>query len=143
MPAIRKDPYGHFTFLVEIDGVTVAGFTEVTGLASEVEVMTYREGGEVRVRQLPGLPKFPRLVLKRGFTADRALWEWHRTVLNGVVERRSVRITLLDTARQPVARWHLTDAWPAKWQGPDLDARSSGITIETLELVHEGLELAD
>ena len=138
----RKDPFAHFNFLVDIDG-TAAGFSEVTGLASEVDVMTYREGGDARLRQLPGLAKFPRVVLKRGFTADRALWDWHRTALTGAVQRRNVRITLVDSDRQPVARWILTDAWPAKWQGPDLDARSSGITIESVELVHEGIELVE
>ena len=141
--ATRTDPYGHFNFIVEIDGVAAAGFTQVTGLASEVEVMTYREGGETRVRQLPGLTKYPRLILKRGFTADRTLWNWHRTALNGKVERKAVQITLLDSARKPVARWNVVDAWPAKWQGPDLNAQSSDVTIESLELVHEGLELAD
>ena len=141
--AARKDPYAHFNFIVEIDGVNAAGFSEVTGLASEVDVMTYREGGDPRVRQLPGLAKFPRVILKRGFTADRTLWDWHRTALVGAVQRRTVRITLLDSERQPVARWILSEAWPAKWQGPDLNARSSDVTIESLELVHEGLELAD
>jgi phage tail-like protein len=139
----RRDPFAHFNFLVEFDGITQAGFSEVTGLASEVEIMTYREGGDARVRKLPGLAKFPNVILKRGFTADRALWDWHRTALDGAVQRRTVRITLLDGGREPVARWILTDAWPAKWQGPDLDARSSGITIESVELVHEGLELVD
>jgi phage tail-like protein len=141
--AARKDPYAHFNFIVDIDGVNAAGFSEVAGLASEVEVMTYREGGDSRVRQLPGLAKFPRVVLKRGFTADRTLWDWHRTALVGPVQRKNVRITLLDSERQPVARWTLSDAWPAKWQGPDLNARSSDVTIESLELVHEGLELVD
>lgn len=139
----RHDPYRGFNFLVEIDGTTAAGFSEVSGLASEVENIEYREGGDRRVRQLPGLVTFPRVVLKRGLTTDRTLWEWHRTVLNGQAERRSVRITLLDAERQPVARWSLVEAWPAKWQGPDLDARADGVTIETLEIVHEGLEWTD
>jgi len=41
----RKDPYLAFNFLVEIQGLTVGGFTEVTGLQVEVEVHDYREGG--------------------------------------------------------------------------------------------------
>ena len=69
MPAAgRHDPYAAFNFLVEIDGVVTAGFSEVSGLASEVDVISYREGGELRVRQLPGLIEYPRLVLKRGLT---------------------------------------------------------------------------
>ena len=67
--------------------------------------------------------------------------EWHRAVLNGDTQRRVVTVTLLDPARQPVARWRFVEAWPAKWQGPELNAQSSEVLIETLEIVHEGMEL--
>ena len=134
----RTDPIAGFNFLVEIDGVTRAGFTQVSGLTSEVDVVSYREGGEVGVRQLPGLVKYPRLVLKRGFIARSIVWHWHRAVVNGRIERRGVSVTLLDAARIPVARWNFVEAWPAKWQGPELNAQSSDVLIETLEIVHEG-----
>jgi phage tail-like protein len=42
-----------------------------------------------------------------------------------------------------VARWHFRNAWPVKWEGPHLKAKASEVAIETLELVHEGLELED
>jgi len=42
---IRNDPYMAFNFLVEIEGLVVGGFTEVTGLQIETVVETYREGG--------------------------------------------------------------------------------------------------
>jgi phage tail-like protein len=90
---------------------------------------------------LPGLRKHSRLVLKRGFTRDRSLWEWHRAVLDGDTQRRVVTITLLDAARHPVARWRFVEGWPAKWQGPELNAQSSDVLIETLEIAHEGIEL--
>ena len=61
-------------------------------------------------------------------------------MLNGRVERRNVSVLLLDAARVPVARWTFAEAWPAKWQGPDLNARANEVTIETLEIVHEGLD---
>jgi phage tail-like protein len=138
----RTDPFAGFNFLVEIDGVARAGFTSVSGLTSEVDVVSYREGGEFGVRQLPGLVKYPRLVLKRGFTLDRSLWEWHRAVVNGRIERHGVSVTLLDAARTPVARWNFVEAWPAKWQGPELNSLSSEVLIETLEIVHEGMEWA-
>jgi phage tail-like protein len=141
MPASgRTDPFAGFNFLVEIDGVTRAGFTHVSGLTSEVDAVSYREGGEVGGRQLPGLVKYPRLILKRGFTLDRSLWDWHRTVVNGRIERRGVSVMLLDAARTPVARWNFVEAWPAKWQGPELNAQSSDVLIETLEIVHEGMD---
>jgi phage tail-like protein len=139
----RRDPFVGFNFIVEIDGVTRAGFTAVSGLTSTVDVISYREGAESRVRKLPGLVKYSPLMLKRGLTVDRSLWLWHRAVLNGDVQRRNVSVVLLDAARAPVARWNFLDAWPARWEGPELNAQSSDVLIESLEIVHEGMEWAD
>ena len=141
MPASsRRDPLSAFNVRVEIDGIAVAAFTECSGLASETDVITYREGTDHRVRKLPGLTKYSNVTLKRGLTLDRSLWDWRRAVANGQVERRNVSIILLDDSRQDVARWNIHEAWPAKWEGPTLKAGASEVAIETLELVHEGLE---
>ena len=139
----RHDPYAGFNFRVEIDGLTVAAFSECSGLSSETAVVEYREGGESRIRKLPGQTKFSNLTLRRGVTEDRTLWEWRQTVVNGKVERRNGSVVLLDTAHNEVARWNFFEAWPAKWEGPHLNARSSDVCIETLELAHEGFEWAD
>ena len=85
----RHDPYAGFNFRVEIDGITVAAFSECSGLSSETSVVEYREGGEPRIRKLPGQTKFSNITLKRGVTEDRTLWEWRQTVVNGKVERRN------------------------------------------------------
>ena len=59
MPASsRHDPFAGFNFRVEIDGITVAAFSECRGLSSETEVVEYREGGNQRIRKLPGITKF-------------------------------------------------------------------------------------
>lgn len=139
----RPDPYGTFNFLVEIDGVVSAGFTDVSGLAAEVEPVDYREGNEpMHVRKLPGLRKFSNVTLKRGLTTDRGLWTWFKTGLDGALERRTVTIVLLDDDRAPVLRWTLRAAWITKWEGPQLAAKGGAdVAIETIELVHEGLDL--
>lgn len=136
----RHDPYAGFNFRVEIDGVVAAAFSECCGLSSETEVISYREGGDLRIRRLPGLTKYANLVLKHGITLDRSLWDWRRTVIDGAVQRRNGSVILLDATRKEVARWNFVDAWPAKWAGPDLNAESSNVAIETLEIVHEGLD---
>jgi phage tail-like protein len=61
-------------------------------------------------------------------------------VRDGSIDRRNVSITLLDEARQPVQRWVLRNAWPAKLDYSRLDARGNEVAIETLELAHEGFE---
>jgi phage tail-like protein len=146
MPAPkRSDPYQGFNFLVEIDGVTVAGFSEVSGLSSETAVIEYREGNDRRnsVRKIPGLTKFSNITLKRGITTDRSLWNWRKAVIDGAVVRRSGAIILLDAERTPVVRWNFHEGWPAKWEGPTLKATGNELAIETLEIAHEGLDLAD
>ncbi len=134
-------PFSNFQYLVEIDGSTQAGFTEVCGISAEVEPIEYREGGDKGyTRKIPGLVKFPNVTLKRGIV-DARLWQWMRTVLTGATVKSQVVIMLLDEARQPVARFTLRNAWPRKWEGPSLRAKGNDIAIESLEIVHEELNV--
>jgi len=144
MPAgARNDPYGQFNFLIEVDGVTRAGFSEVSGLTTDTNIIEYREGDEVTtVRKLPGLMKYTNIVLKRGYTQDKSLWNWRKQVIDGATQRKTGSITLLDEARKPALRWNFTAGWPAKWEGPAMNGKTSEVAIETLEIAHEGLELA-
>jgi len=140
----RNDPFGAFNFSVEIDGVTTTSFSEVSGLDAEIEPIEYRTGDEdTTVRKIPGLRKYSNITLKRGFTPDLSLWNWMKQGLAGKVMRANMSITLLDGARQPVLRWNVREAWPCKWEGPDLNAKGNDIAIETLEICHEGIELVE
>jgi phage tail-like protein len=137
----RHDPFKNFNFLVEIDGIAQAGFSECTGLRLEVDVIEYREGGErSSVRKLPGLAKVGDITLKRGVTISNELQAWFESVRNGVADRRNGAIVLLDDERKPVVRWKFFNAFPRRWEGPDLDAKGSEVAIETLTLSCEGLE---
>jgi phage tail-like protein len=140
----RNDPFAAFNFLVEIDGVPVAGFMECSGLSTDTDVIEYREGSDATlgVRKLPGLTRYPPLVLRRGLTTSKELWSWRRRVIDGRVERRAGSIVLLDAGRAEVARWNFFEARPSKWEGPHLRARSSEVAIETIEITHERLEWA-
>jgi phage tail-like protein len=138
----RVDPYAQYNFLVEIDGVARAGFTEVGGLTTEQDIIEYREGSNApTVSKLPGLSKFMNIMLKRGFTQDFDLWNWRKTTLDGATERRAGSIVLLDEGRNPVLRWNFREGWICKWEGPALNARTNEAAIESLEICHEGLEL--
>jgi phage tail-like protein len=145
MPPARTDPYKNFNFRVEIDGVAAAAFASVSGLAAEAEVIEYREGADkvTSSRKLPGRVRYPNVTLRRGLTASRDLWNWWRTTRDGQVERRTVAITLLNDAGEPVLRWRLREAWIARIEASDLDAQGNEVAIETIELAHEGLELDD
>jgi len=129
--AARDDPYSAFNYLVEIGGCVVAGFSEAGGLDMDTDV-----------RKGPGIKKFTRIVLKRGYTKDRAPWEWWRNVMDGKIERRSGSIVLLNEAGERAIEWSFREAWPLKWEGPELNAKTNEVAIETLEICAESLSFA-
>jgi phage tail-like protein len=144
MPRRNTDPLGAYNFLVEIEGLNVASFSEVSGLETEIEVIEYRSGGEPSLlRKLPGLRKYGNITLKRGVAQSDDLWQWHKAALDGNVERRSGSIVLLEDSREEAARWNFFEAWPSKYSGPVLRATSSEVAIELLTLACERIEFAD
>lgn len=141
---MRNDPYAQYNFLLEIDGLVSAGFTEVGGITMESDVIEYREGSEIaRMRKLPGLMKFTNITLKRGYTQNRELWEWRRTTLRGQTERKAGSIVLLDESRQERLRWAFQEGWISKYEGPALNATANEAAIEAIEIVVENVELVE
>lgn len=139
----RVDPYRNFSFLVEIDGITQAGFSDASGFGASTDPIEYREGGETKtVRKLPGLTKYTNITLKWGLTDSRELYDWYKDVVNGKIERKSGSIILLDLEGNEAVRWNFFEAWPTKWDGPDFTAKGNDVAIETLELAHERVERA-
>ncbi len=138
------DPYLGFCFRVEIDGLEVGGFSEVSGLKVELEVTSYREGGvNDHVHKLPGPVRHPsNLVLRHGLTDADALWPWFHRVTQGRIERKNGSIVLLSGRGEEVRRWNFTGAYPARWSGPKLRATAAEVAVETLELAHGGLAKA-
>lgn len=141
--AERNDPYRAHNFRIEIDGLTVGAFSEVSGLVADGDAADYREGTDRvnSVRKLPALRKYPNITLKRGYTQNRELWTWYRNIANGVADRRNGAIILMDEARNDVLRWNFVNAWPNKIEGPSLNASNNEVAMESMELVHEGLEI--
>ena len=141
-PPQQADPYSVLRFRLEIDGLTSAAFSECSGLSSSVEVIEYRTGGEpASPRKLPGVRKFTNITLRRGITQDRELWNWYKTVLDGAPKRRNGSVVLMNEDGNDVLRWNFQRGWPCKYEGPALNASSSEVAIETLEIAHEGLDL--
>lgn len=139
----RKDPYVGYNFRLEISGTSVAGFSECSGLTFDTDIVEYREGNEQRlsVRKLMGLRKFSQISLKRGYTDNKDLWNWYKNVLNGVVDRRNGAVVLQDEQHKDVLRWEWTDGWLTKYEGPTLNAHNNDVTLETIEIAVEHVEL--
>src|SRR5271154_438911 len=137
----RHDPYLSYNFSVEIDGVIVCGFNDVSGLQAEIEVQEYREGGlNEYIHKRAGPARYPsNLILKRGVGDSTELWSWYCDVLQGTIQRKSLDVVLMDSAGNEKRRWTLQNAYPVKWAAPEFKAQSSEVAIESLELAHEGL----
>jgi phage tail-like protein len=128
---------------VEIDGITQAGFSEATVPEITVEPVEYREGNEpnpATPRKLTGMTKYGNLSLKWGITDSMDIYNWHKDVTLGTVERKNISVIVVDEEGNDKSRWNFTQAWPTKYDPPDLNATANEVSIENLEIVHEGME---
>jgi phage tail-like protein len=142
----RRDPYGGFRFLIELDKQVVASFSECSGLAAETEVEEVVEGGENHFHhKLPKSSKFGNLTLKHGLTDSPELLNWFQAraggeTFKGTGRRKSVDVILWDVVvGHEVWRWHFVDAYPVKWTGPELKAETAALAVESVELAHHGM----
>jgi phage tail-like protein len=136
-------PIPKFHFQVEWGGSKI-GFTEVSGLDVEREVIEYRDGSskEYSKLKMPGLTKFSNITLKRGsFKKDNDFYKWWIANKLETVERRDITISLLNEEHAPIITWKVKNAWPSKIQPTDLKSDDNSIAIETMEIVHEGLTI--
>jgi phage tail-like protein len=122
-------------------GITVAHFTEVSGLGAKVNAIKYREGGNnAIVRTLPGYVEYADVTLRYGITNSSELWNWFMSGVNGNVQRRNASIIILDTdGTRELIRWNLTNAWVTEWRGTFLNAMTNEVAVESMTLVYEAL----
>jgi phage tail-like protein len=136
-------PLPKFHFQVEWGGTKI-GFSEITGLDVETEVIEYRDGASPDYNKLkmPGMQKPANITMKRGvFATDNEFYEWWNTVSLNTIERRDLTISLLNESHEPVLVWKVKNAWPSKIQSTDLKADGNETAVESIELVHEGLAI--
>ena len=139
----RTDPYRQFRYRVEIDGITQAGFSEVSFADTTTDPIEYREGTDPTIfRKLSGLTKYGNITLKWGITDSMDLYKWRQQVIDTGAEdaRKNMSIILVDEAGADKARWDIVEAWPTKYDPTDLSAKGNEVAIETIEIVHEGFK---
>lgn len=143
----RRDPYAGFNFRMEIEGVEVAGFKEISGLEMETTVIEYAEGDDKNtgIKKIPGRTNFSEVTCKRGIVEGTELWEWCKTVKDypREIERKSITINLLDNAGEPQKTYTLTAAWPKKYTLGTLDAGADDLAMEEIVFVFENIEIAE
>lgn len=156
--APHGDPLHIFRFAVEFRSDSISGqgdhsvfdvchgaFAEVTGLEATMEPKAIKEGGRnYGVAQRAGQTSFATVVLKRGISTNRNLWQIFNTVACGTfAPRMQVTINHFDIDGTAAMAWQLRQALPIKYKFADFNARAAEVGIEELHLVHEGLWAVD
>src|SRR5262245_48591529 len=153
----RVEAFGAYFFTVEIDGEKIQyPFKSCSGLKWESAVVDLEEGGfNTTTRKLIGRTKFPNIVLKRGFVgATSELYKLRKRFADAMVVDlpgganvgKKQRFNGVITQKGPngtCAKWRFVAAWICKWEGPDFDASKNEISVETVEIAHEGLRMLD
>jgi len=142
--AVNTYPYKKYNYRLEIDGIDMAAFSEVSGFDATIDVIEYREGTETinSPRKMPGLTKYGNVTLKWGMSENMSFYEWVTGITDGTkaaAEDRvvDINIYLQDDAHNDIASWELINAWPSKYTAPDFNASSSEVAFESVEIVYE------
>ena len=138
-----RDPDVNMLYSVEIDGLPAAEFVEVTGIKDTTEVIPLYEGGENSFEhKFIGNTKHANIILKHGMVKNsKALYEWRQTITDYKQPKKKEGSIVLfrdDKERTEVCRWTLKNAWPCRWEGPELKGGANALAIETFEIAHEG-----
>jgi len=146
-------PLPAFRFYVQINGMTFP-FRSCSGLKIEQTIVDLEEGGfNTTTRKLVGKVKYPNIVLKQGLAPGNS--ELHKLKLKYMNDTGTSSTSVPNTRWAPPNRfdgtitqvgpegkevkWFFSGAWIVKWEGPDLDATKNEISIESIEIAHNGL----
>jgi len=140
-----KDPQVVHHFGLEVDGINEASFREAAGFENSSDVIEHRESGKDGkqfISKQPGNLKWADIVLKRGLTDSKALYDWRKLVVDGKhkAARKSGSVIFFDSENAEIARFNFVRGWPSKWKGPDVNTTTNAVAIEEITIVHEGME---
>jgi phage tail-like protein len=133
-------------FLLEVEGVEIGVFREVSGLQVTVDVQEVQEGGQNSyVHKLPARMSWPNIVFKRGLTKSDALFDWLQESSgegfagnNNSLSRSTGAVTVLNYLGDRLRSFDLIDVFPVRWKGPDFSVGNSNPLEEELEIAHHG-----
>lgn len=129
----------HGRVSLAIDGVAVAGLRHVAGAETGLaQAASAADRAKIVMDRDTGRSK---LTVDSGSEADKVMRAWRRAVLDGKVDRKSVSLIFHNDAGEEDARVTLFEAWPSKWEGPELNARNSAHATEAIEIAWERFEM--
>jgi len=155
---VRTDPVLNHNFLISlidtsspggilgslamsaIFDVLLGGFTECSGLEMSLQVEEYKEGGKNdALLKFPSRVTWGNLTLRRGVSIGTTLWDWHYGFVEGTGKRRDGVIVLMNDLHLPNNIWYFRRGLPVRYTGPTMNAGQSAVSVESLEIAHEGM----
>ena len=143
----RHDPYRNFNFRVTITGAktfTKAGFQKVTGFKAKTDVIEYRDGDDAQLspHKMAGLVKTDPITFERGQSEDTDMWDWmvQQVRSNDDGHKVTIRVEVLDRARNGVIIYELRECWISDYESGDLDAQGNAVLIDRMIVQHEGVK---
>ena len=132
-------------YQIEVDGLAMAHFQEVSGISIERDVIEHRAtlpGGREVIKKEMGPLKYGDITLKRGMTDNDELYQWMMEVAEGKLDsaRRNGSVVQYDTQYQEVNRWNFENGWPSKWEAPSHKANDTDVAVESVTITVESVK---
>lgn len=142
--AIKNAPHQSTYFGFEVDGVTIAYFTQLSGLSMEIGVAEQVEGNgkHLWANKQPGTPKFGDVSLKRGFGKSQDVYNWFSPIAksSGDFTPVTAGVVVYNRLMKETLRFALHECWPSSLKVSDLDAKGNDVMVEELTLKHSMLD---
>jgi len=141
-PPYRPRP--RFPFRVHWDAEEMR-CQEALGLGTDSPSISYRAGSsdEASPFKMPGLKKLGNVTLLKGvLKANSTLWDWFGQITANTIQRKLVRVSLLDETGRPAKVWTLTNAWPTQVTRVEGTLGDDEVAVALVEFVYEGMTLS-
>ena len=150
----RRDPQVAFNYMIEIDGLALGMFTDVSGIKWSMQIDEIKEGGVNNHQQhLLGRAKFDPLVLKRGFVAnDGMLYDMLYQTFDPnipITPRKIVHVVILKrgsngglaglVGTNEIGRLSFYNCFVEAWEGPNFATTKNEIAVESITFRYDWL----
>ena len=139
-------PISAFRYKATIGGDDIA-FSEISGLNVGYESTEYKEATSEGIKTILAIGQrdTPTVTLKRGLFENSLgdLYDWLNSIATDDFTKKDVVISMLNNNNEAVMTWTITNAFPTKFEGPSLDAKSNEVTFQSLEIKGNELQVED
>ena len=151
-----KDPLQQYRFQVDFSELpddfdnnngNDYGFVSISGLETEIDTIEYRDGSMDVVHKIPGIKRGGTATFEKGYVPDDEeeggiIEELHEAAKDEDEDafRCTITIKEKDSSGTTKRTHELEEAWVSRYQRPDMDASSSEIAIEVMEVEYEDIE---